>query len=93
MLEKNPNECFGQLHKKFKDFPGGSVVKNLLAMQETTCNAEDAVQSLGQEDPLEKEMAAHYRILAWELSWTEEPGGPPSIELQRVDTTERLSLS
>ena len=34
MLEKNPNECFGQLHKKFKGFPGGSVVKNLLAMQE-----------------------------------------------------------
>ena len=47
MLEKNPNECFGQLHKKFKGFPGGSVVKNLLAMQEMP------VQSLGQEDPLE----------------------------------------
>ena len=33
------------------------------------------VQSLGQEDPLEKEMAAHSRILAWEIAWTEEPGG------------------
>ena len=84
MLEKNPNECFGQLHKKFKDFPGGSVVKNLLAMQETTCNAEDAVQSLGQEDPLEKEMAAHYSILAWEIPWTEESGRLQPMGLQRV---------
>ena len=33
------------------------------------------VQSLGQEDPLEKEMATHYSILAWEIPWTEEPGG------------------
>ena len=33
------------------------------------------VPSLGQEDPLEKEMAAHSRILAWEITWTEEPGG------------------
>ena len=32
-------------------------------------------QSLGQEDPLEKEMATHYSILAWRISWTEEPGG------------------
>ena len=84
MLEKNPNECFGQLHKKFKDFPGGSVVKNLLAMQETTCNAEDAVQSLGQEDPLEKETATHSSMLAWEISWTEEPGGLQSMGSQRV---------
>ena len=46
------------------------MVKNLPAMQETR------VQSLGQEDPLEKEMATHSSILAWEISWTEEPGGP-----------------
>ena len=39
-------------------------------------NAEDGqVQSLGQEDPLEKEMATHSSILAWEVPWTEEPGG------------------
>ena len=69
------------------------MVKNLLAMQETACNAEDAVQSLGQEDPLEKEMAAHYSVLAWEISWTEEPGRLQSIELQRVDTTGQLSFS
>ena len=45
------------------------VVKNLPAMQET------GVQSLGQEDPLKKEMATHFSILAWEIQWTEEPGG------------------
>ena len=38
----------------------------------------------GQEDPLEKEMATHSRILAWEIPWTEEPGGLPSMGLQRV---------
>ena len=50
-------------------FPGGSVVKNPPAMQETLC-----VWSLGQEDPLEKEMATLSSILAWEIPWTEEPG-------------------
>ena len=47
-----------------KGFPGGSVVKNLLAMQETR------VQSLDQGDPLEKEMAIHSSILAWRIPWT-----------------------
>ena len=42
------------------------------------------VQSLGQEDPLEKEMAAYSSILAWRIPCTEEPGGLPSIGLQRV---------
>ena len=51
-----------------KGFPGGSVVKNLLATQETQ------VQSLGQGDPLEKEMAPGSSILTWEIPWTEEPG-------------------
>ena len=45
------------------------------------------VQSLGQEDPLEKEKAPHSSILAWEISWTEEPGGLQSVELQESDTT------
>jgi len=45
------------------------MVKNLPAKQETQ------VQSLGLEDPLEKEMAIHSIILAWEVLWTEEPGG------------------
>ena len=41
-------------------------------------------QSLGQEDPLEKEMATHSSILAWEISWTEEVGRVQSMGLQRV---------
>ena len=48
-------------------------MKNPPAMQEI--HTEDVVQSLGQEAPLEWEMAAHSSILAWEISWTEEPGG------------------
>ena len=51
-------------------------------MQETT------VQSLGQEDPLEKEMATHTSILAWEIPWTKEPGGIQSMRLQRVGDLE-----
>ena len=39
---------------------------------------------MGQKDPLEKEMAMHSSILAWEISWTEEPGGLQSVGLQRV---------
>ena len=42
------------------------------------------VQSLGREDPLEKEMATHASVLAWEILWTEEPGGLQFIGLQRV---------
>ena len=54
------------------------TVKNLPAMQETH------VQSLGREDPLEKEMATHSSILAWEIPWIEEPDGLKSLVLQRV---------
>ena len=53
-------------------------VKHLPVMQETK------VRSLGWEDPLEKEMATHSSILAWEIPWTEEPGGPQSTGSQRV---------
>ena len=53
-------------------------IKHLPAMQETW------VQSLGWEDPLEKEMATHSSILAWRIPWTEEPGGLQSTGLQRV---------
>ena len=45
---------------------------------------EIQVRSLGQEDPLEKGMATHSSILAWKMSWTEEPGGLESMESQRV---------
>ena len=54
------------------------MVKNLPAMQETR------VQSLGQEDPLEKRMATHSSVRAWKIPWTEEPGRLPSMQLQRV---------
>ena len=57
------------------------MVKNPPAAQEVQ---ETQVQSLGLEDPLEKEMAALSRILAWEILWTEEPGGLQSIGSQRV---------
>ena len=53
-------------------------VKKLPAEQETL------VQSLGWEDPLEKEMATHSNILAWKISWAEEPGGLQSMGSQRV---------
>ena len=51
------------------------------AMQELQ---EALVRSLGGEDPLEKEMATHSSILAWEIPWTEEPGGLQSKQSQRV---------
>ena len=54
------------------------MVKHLSAMQETR------VLSLGWEDPLEKEMAAHSSILAWKISWTAEPGRLLSMGSQRV---------
>ena len=77
-------------HKKFRlfhnvklylGFPGGSVVKNPPAMQNTW------VRSLGLEDPLKKEMATHSSILAQEILWTEEPGGLQSMGSQKSDTT------
>ena len=46
---------------------------------------ETSVQSLGQEDPLEKGMATHFSILAWRIPWTEEPGGLQSLGVQRVE--------
>ena len=49
---------------------------------------ETWVQSLGGEDPLEEEMAAHSSILAWRIPWTEEPGGLQSMGWQESDTTE-----
>ena len=54
-------------------FPGGLVVKDLPAMQDT------GVRSLDQNDLLEKRMTTHSGILAWKTRWTEEPGGLQSI--------------
>ena len=58
-----------------KCFHGGSVAKNLPAVQEPACSAEDWVRSLGREDTPEKEMTTHSSILAWKIPWTEECGG------------------
>ena len=58
----------------------GLVLKNLPAMQETQ------VQSLGWEEPLEKEMATHSSILAWEIPQTQEPSGLQSMGLQKSQT-------
>ena len=63
--------------------PGGSSLTNLLAKQETW------VWSLGWEDLLEKKMATHCSILAWEIAWTEGPGGLQSMGSQKSQT--RLS--
>ena len=56
------------------------MVKNLSAMWETQ------VQSVSQENPLEKEMATHCSILAWKIPWTEEPGGLQSMGLTNTFT-------
>ena len=61
-------------------FPGGSVVKNLPA---NAADTGDTGSSLGQEDPLEEEMATHSSTLAWEIPWIEEPGGLQSKGSQR----------
>ena len=55
------------------------TVKHLPAMQETW------VQSLGRQDPLEKEMATHSSTIAWKIPWTEEPGGLQSMGSQIVE--------
>ena len=64
-------------------FPGGSVVKNLPTMQETQ------VPSLGWEHSLEKEMATHSSILAWEIPWTEERAFYSPWGRKESDTTEQ----
>ena len=59
-------------------FPAGSETKK------SACNAGDRVQSLGQEDPLEKEVATHSSVLAWRIPWTENSGGLLTMGSQRV---------
>ena len=63
------------------------MVKNLFAVQEAQ------VQFLGQEDPLEKEMATRSSVLAWRILWTEKSGSLQSMGLKRVGQTEGLTLS
>ena len=75
-----------------RGLPGGSMVKNLPAMQETQ---ETRVRSLGREDPLEEGITTHSSILAWKITWTEAPEELQSIEslcsLQSRTLLKRLS--
>ena len=66
------------------------VVKNLPA---NTGELESHIQSLGWEDPLEKEMATHSSILAWKIPWTEEPGGLQSMGFSRQEYWSGLPFS
>ena len=59
--------------------------KTRLTMQETQ---ETQIQSLGQKDPLQKEMATHSSILAWKITWRGDPGGPQSMGHKELDMTE-----
>ena len=65
---------------EYLDLSSGLVLKIYLLMQDIQ------VQSLAGEDPMEKEMATHSSILAWETPWTEEPGGLQSLESQKSQT-------
>ena len=68
-------------HKLYMYTPSSSATKNPLAIQEMY---EMQVPSLGWKDPLGEEMATHSSILAWRISWMEEPGRLQSMELQRI---------
>ena len=68
----------GKYIEILQGFPCGSDSKA------SAYNAGDPVQSLGREDPLEKEMATHSSILAWRIPWMEEPGGLQSTGSQKV---------
>ena len=70
---------FCPYHSFLKNIHGAlELAKNPPVMQETL------IQSLGRENPLEKEIATHSSVLAWEISWTEEPGRLQSTGLQRM---------
>ena len=74
----NPLDGLSALLRRGRGFLGVSVVKDLPA------NAGDVGLIPGREDPLEKEMATHFSILAWRNPWTEEPGELQSMRSQRV---------
>ena len=80
LLTLNINICDTRLRVFVASLRAQSV-KNLLAMQEIQ------VQFLGQEDPMEKEMATHSSILAWRIPWTEEPSRLQSMGSQESNTT------
>ena len=74
-------------HKRLRFHLSDFVERASLVAQRLKClpaMRETSVQSLGQEDPREKEMTTHSSILAWKVPWVEKPGGLQSMELQRV---------
>ena len=75
------NPKFNVVHRNL-GFPGGSDGKG------SACKAGDMSLIRGLEDLLEKETTTYSSILAWEIPWTEEPGGLQSIEFKELDTTE-----
>ena len=78
--------CFGTQFSQQRAFLVVQKLKHLPPMRETQ------VQSLGREDPPEKEMVTHSSILAWRIPWTEKPDRLQSMGSQESDTTERLHL-
>ena len=75
----------------FRSFPGGSEAEGACKAEDLPSIPETWVRSLGQEDPLEKEMATHCSTLAWKIPWTEEPGARYSPwGRKESDMTERL---
>ena len=80
---------FDSSQHKTQGFPGSTSGKEPIC-QCRRCKRH-GVQSLGQEDTLEKEMATHSSILAWRIPWTEEPGGLQSIGSQNQTQLKRLS--
>ena len=76
--------CFCHCPRSSRELASGSVAKNQPASAEDT-RETDLI--LGQEDPLEEEMATHSSILAWKIPWTEEPGRLQSMGSQELDMT------
>jgi len=78
-LKRRQGDLRGHMAKSL-GFPGGSAIKSVPA------NAGDVGSVLGLESPLEKGMATHFSILAWEIPWTEEPAGLKSMGSQKSQT-------
>ena len=80
-LEYSSHSLAYEITHSYKSWRG---LSRWLSGKESVCNAGNPGLILGQEDPLEEEMATHFSILAWKIPWTEEPGGLHSKGWQRV---------
>ena len=81
IIERNQKDIKKVFVSKYSQYLITQSVKNVPEMQETQ------VRFLGRKDPLEKEMAIQYSILAWKIAWPEDPGGLQSMGSQELDTT------